>query len=147
LPYRFIAERWTARPESNSDSLQPIGVLFGVFAATASGATTLLFYVQRSVWACAVPPPTSLATSVVLPASSPSCKHHCNIHLCERCVEEAIALLEMDTYAEAVVGVLGEDPNVEQRKCLTIAVELVAKPTSGLVFAEGVADLCLANIC
>jgi hypothetical protein len=37
--------------------------------------------------------------------------------------------------------------NIEQRKRLTIAVELVAKPTSGLEFAEGVADLCLDNIC
>lgn len=43
-------------------------------------------------------------------------------------VEEVIRLLEMDEYADAVVGVLGEGLNVEQRKRLTIGVELAAKP-------------------
>ncbi|KAJ9109699.1 ABC multidrug transporter afr2 [Naganishia cerealis] len=43
-------------------------------------------------------------------------------------VEEVLLLLEMESYADAVVGVLGEGLNVEQRKRLTIAVELVAKP-------------------
>lgn len=42
--------------------------------------------------------------------------------------EEVIKLLEMESYANAVVGVLGEGLNVEQRKRLTIGVELVAKP-------------------
>jgi ATP-binding cassette subfamily G (WHITE) protein 2 (PDR) len=43
-------------------------------------------------------------------------------------VEEVLKLLEMDAYADAVVGVPGEGLNVEQRKRLTIGVELVAKP-------------------
>ncbi|TFY51735.1 hypothetical protein EVG20_g10862 [Dentipellis fragilis] len=43
-------------------------------------------------------------------------------------VEEVIHLLEMEKYADAVVGVPGEGLNVEQRKRLTIGVELVAKP-------------------
>jgi len=43
-------------------------------------------------------------------------------------VEEVIKLLEMEEYADAVVGVLGEGLNVEQRKRLTIGVELAAKP-------------------
>ncbi|KAF9000473.1 ABC-2 type transporter-domain-containing protein [Cyathus striatus] len=43
-------------------------------------------------------------------------------------VEEIIHLLEMEKYADAVVGVPGEGLNVEQRKRLTIGVELVAKP-------------------
>ncbi|KAJ5805910.1 uncharacterized protein N7503_003512 [Penicillium pulvis] len=43
-------------------------------------------------------------------------------------VEEVIDLLEMKPYAEAVVGVPGEGLNVEQRKRLTIGVELAAKP-------------------
>ncbi|KYK55785.1 ABC transporter ABCl1 [Drechmeria coniospora] len=43
-------------------------------------------------------------------------------------VEEVIKLLEMDEYADAVVGVPGEGLNVEQRKRLTIGVELAAKP-------------------
>lgn len=42
--------------------------------------------------------------------------------------EEVISLLDMETYADAVVGVPGEGLNVEQRKRLTIGVELVAKP-------------------
>ncbi|KAI1333509.1 ABC-2 type transporter-domain-containing protein [Xylariaceae sp. FL0016] len=43
-------------------------------------------------------------------------------------VDEVIELLEMEEYADAVVGVLGEGLNVEQRKRLTIGVELAAKP-------------------
>ncbi|CAI6093107.1 unnamed protein product [Clonostachys chloroleuca] len=43
-------------------------------------------------------------------------------------VDEVIKLLDMQAYADAVVGVLGEGLNVEQRKRLTIGVELAAKP-------------------
>lgn len=43
-------------------------------------------------------------------------------------VEEVIKLLDMEEYADAVVGVPGEGLNVEQRKRLTIGVELAAKP-------------------
>ncbi|OBT88242.1 hypothetical protein VE02_02778 [Pseudogymnoascus sp. 03VT05] len=43
-------------------------------------------------------------------------------------VDEVIKLLDMDEYADAVVGILGEGLNVEQRKRLTIGVELAAKP-------------------
>ncbi|GMM38369.1 ATP-binding cassette multidrug transporter [Saccharomycopsis crataegensis] len=50
-------------------------------------------------------------------------------------VEEVIDLLEMRPYAGAVVGVAGEGLNVEQRKRLTIGVELAAKPEL-LVFLD-----------
>ena len=43
-------------------------------------------------------------------------------------MDEIIKLLDMRDYADAIVGMLGEGLNVEQRKCLTIGVELVAKP-------------------
>ena len=43
-------------------------------------------------------------------------------------VEEVIKLLDMLEYADAVVGILGEGLNVEQRKRLTLGVELAAKP-------------------
>lgn len=43
-------------------------------------------------------------------------------------VDEVIKLLDMEPYADAVVGVPGEGLNVEQRKRLTIGVELAAKP-------------------
>lgn len=43
-------------------------------------------------------------------------------------VDEVIKLLDMEEYADAVVGILGEGLNVEQRKRLTIGVELAAKP-------------------
>ncbi|KAM0335530.1 hypothetical protein ACHAQA_000578 [Verticillium albo-atrum] len=43
-------------------------------------------------------------------------------------VDEVIKLLDMQDYEGAVVGVLGEGLNVEQRKRLTIGVELAAKP-------------------
>jgi ABC-type multidrug transport system ATPase subunit len=43
-------------------------------------------------------------------------------------VDEVIRMLDMQEYADAVVGVPGEGLNVEQRKRLTIGVELAAKP-------------------
>ena len=50
-------------------------------------------------------------------------------------VEEVIKILEMESYAAAVVGEPGEGLNVEQRKRLTIGVELAAKPKL-LVFLD-----------
>ncbi|KAF7549921.1 hypothetical protein G7Z17_g6054 [Cylindrodendrum hubeiense] len=43
-------------------------------------------------------------------------------------VDEVIKMLDMQDYSEAVIGILGEGLNVEQRKRLTIGVELAAKP-------------------
>ena len=56
-------------------------------------------------------------------------------------VEEVLKLLEMDGYANAVVGVPGEGLNVEQRKRLTIGVELVAKPALLLFLDEPTSGL------
>ncbi|CCH60686.1 hypothetical protein TBLA_0D01780 [Henningerozyma blattae CBS 6284] len=50
-------------------------------------------------------------------------------------VEDIIKILEMEKYADAIVGVAGEGLNVEQRKRLTIGVELAAKPKL-LVFLD-----------
>ncbi|KAF5260951.1 hypothetical protein FOXYS1_8380 [Fusarium oxysporum] len=50
-------------------------------------------------------------------------------------VEEVISLLEMGPYADAVIGVSGKGLNVEQRKRLSIGVELVAKPET-LIFLD-----------
>lgn len=50
-------------------------------------------------------------------------------------VDYVIRLLEMEEYSDAVVGVPGEGLNVEQRKRLSIGVELVAKPKL-LVFLD-----------
>ncbi|CAK7237902.1 hypothetical protein SEUCBS140593_010191 [Sporothrix eucalyptigena] len=50
-------------------------------------------------------------------------------------VEEVIKMLGMEDFAEAVVGSLGEGLNVEQRKLLSIGVELAAKPTL-LIFLD-----------
>ncbi|KAF7349230.1 hypothetical protein MSAN_01712400 [Mycena sanguinolenta] len=56
-------------------------------------------------------------------------------------VDEVLALLEMESYASAIVGVPGEGLNVEQRKRLTIAVELVAKPELLVFFDEPTSGL------
>lgn len=56
-------------------------------------------------------------------------------------VEEIIDLLEMREYADAVVGVPGEGLNVEQRKRLTIGVELTAKPELLLFLDEPTSGL------
>ena len=55
--------------------------------------------------------------------------------------EEVIKLLDMDEYADAVVGVPGEGLNVEQRKRLTIGVELAAKPALLLFLDEPTSGL------
>ena len=59
----------------------------------------------------------------------------------EAYVEDVIALLEMERYADAVVGVPGEGLNVEQRKRLTIGVELAAKPDLLLFLDEPTSGL------
>lgn len=56
-------------------------------------------------------------------------------------VEEVIKVLEMEGYADAVVGVPGEGLNVEQRKRLTIGVELAAKPALLLFLDEPTSGL------
>jgi ATP-binding cassette, subfamily G (WHITE), member 2, PDR len=56
-------------------------------------------------------------------------------------VEEVIKILNMDEFAEAVVGVPGEGLNVEQRKLLTIGVELAAKPALLLFLDEPTSGL------
>ena len=56
-------------------------------------------------------------------------------------VEEVIKLLGMELYADAVVGVPGEGLNVEQRKRLTIGVEMAAKPQLLLFLDEPTSGL------
>lgn len=56
-------------------------------------------------------------------------------------VDEVLKVLEMEDYADAVVGVPGEGLNVEQRKRLTIAVELAAKPALLLFLDEPTSGL------
>lgn len=56
-------------------------------------------------------------------------------------VEHIIELLEMEHYADAIVGVAGEGLNVEQRKRLSIGVELAAKPKLLLFLDEPTSGL------
>ncbi|KAI8381939.1 ATP-dependent permease PDR12 [Nakaseomyces glabratus] len=56
-------------------------------------------------------------------------------------VEKIIALLGMQNYAEALVGKTGRGLNVEQRKKLSIGVELVAKPSLLLFLDEPTSGL------
>jgi ATP-binding cassette, subfamily G (WHITE), member 2, PDR len=56
-------------------------------------------------------------------------------------VEEVIKLLNMESFADAVVGIPGEGLNVEQRKLLTIGVELAAKPKLLLFLDEPTSGL------
>jgi ATP-binding cassette subfamily G (WHITE) protein 2 (PDR) len=56
-------------------------------------------------------------------------------------VEEVIKMLAMEDFAEAIVGNPGEGLNVEQRKLLTIGVELAAKPALLLFLDEPTSGL------
>lgn len=56
-------------------------------------------------------------------------------------VDEVIKILEMEHYADAVVGISGEGLNVEQRKRLTIGVELAARPQLLLFLDEPTSGL------
>ncbi|KAJ5306099.1 hypothetical protein N7508_005114 [Penicillium antarcticum] len=56
-------------------------------------------------------------------------------------VEDVIRMLKMEEFAEAIVGVPGEGLNVEQRKLLTIGVELAAKPKLLLFLDEPTSGL------
>ncbi|OLN81879.1 ABC transporter CDR4-like protein 2 [Colletotrichum chlorophyti] len=50
-------------------------------------------------------------------------------------VDKVIRILEMESFADAVIGTPGEGLNVEQRKRLTVGVELAARPQL-LVFLD-----------
>ena len=56
-------------------------------------------------------------------------------------VETVLDLLEMNSFADAIVGEAGEGLNVEQRKRLTIGVELAAKPSLLLFLDEPTSGL------
>ncbi|KAK1994704.1 ABC-2 type transporter [Colletotrichum falcatum] len=56
-------------------------------------------------------------------------------------VDKVIDILNMGEYADAVVGVPGEGLNVEQRKRLTIGVELAARPALLLFLDEPTSGL------
>ncbi|EXJ85769.1 hypothetical protein A1O1_06137 [Capronia coronata CBS 617.96] len=56
-------------------------------------------------------------------------------------VETVIEMLEMQDFADAIVGTPGDGLNLEQRKRLTIAVEVVAKPEILLFLDEPTSGL------
>jgi ABC-type multidrug transport system ATPase subunit len=56
-------------------------------------------------------------------------------------VEDVIDMLNMREFANAIVGVPGQGLNVEQRKLLTIGVELAAKPKLLLFLDEPTSGL------
>ncbi|KAF2475215.1 ABC drug exporter AbcA [Lindgomyces ingoldianus] len=56
-------------------------------------------------------------------------------------VDHVLELLEMEAYADAVVGVPGEGLNVEQRRRLSIAIEMAARPELLLFLDEPTSGL------
>lgn len=56
-------------------------------------------------------------------------------------VDSVLKILEMESYADAVIGEAGAGLNVEQRKRLTIGVELAAKPKLLLFLDEPTSGL------
>jgi ATP-binding cassette subfamily G (WHITE) protein 2 (PDR) len=62
-------------------------------------------------------------------------------HLKLQDVEDVMQVLEMENYADAIVGVPGEGLNVEQRKRLSIALEMVSSPDLVLFLDEPTSGL------
>ncbi|KAI9043275.1 uncharacterized protein KD926_003805 [Aspergillus affinis] len=56
-------------------------------------------------------------------------------------VDTVLHMLEMESYADAIVGVPGKGLNIEQRKRLTIAVEMAARPEFLLFLDEPTSGL------
>ena len=56
-------------------------------------------------------------------------------------VEEVIAMLDLTKFADAVIGVQGEGLNIEQRKRVTIGIELAARPELLLFLDEPTSGL------
>ncbi|KAK0638318.1 ZEB2-regulated ABC transporter 1 [Lasiodiplodia hormozganensis] len=56
-------------------------------------------------------------------------------------VDEVLKLLDMEEYADAIIGVPGEGLNIEQRKRLTIGIELAARPQLLLFLDEPTSGL------
>ncbi|GJJ10736.1 hypothetical protein Clacol_004963 [Clathrus columnatus] len=60
-------------------------------------------------------------------------------------VQDVIRMCDMESYADAIVGTVGEGLNVEQRKRLTVGVELAAKPELLLFLDEPTSGLSSQN--
>lgn len=56
-------------------------------------------------------------------------------------VNEVVSVLDMAEYVDAIIGVPGEGLNVEQRKRLTIGIELAARPQLLIFFDEPTSGL------
>ncbi|KAF5591683.1 ABC-2 type transporter [Fusarium pseudocircinatum] len=56
-------------------------------------------------------------------------------------VNEVVSILDMAEYVDAIIGVPGEGLNVEQRKRLTIGIELAARPQLLVFFDEPTSGL------
>ncbi|RSL42235.1 hypothetical protein CEP54_015550 [Fusarium duplospermum] len=56
-------------------------------------------------------------------------------------VDEVVSILDMAEYVDAIIGVAGEGLNVEQRKRLTIDIELAARPQLLIFFDEPTSGL------
>ncbi|KAF5011266.1 hypothetical protein FDECE_2619 [Fusarium decemcellulare] len=56
-------------------------------------------------------------------------------------VNEVVSILDMAEYVDAIIGVPGEGLNVEQRKRLTIGIELAARPQLLIFFDEPTSGL------
>ncbi|KAF2270328.1 ABC transporter-like protein [Lojkania enalia] len=127
------------------DSWVVPGTLTALMGVTGAGKTTLLDVLANRVTMGVVSgqilldgrPATHALTFSALLRPPKSSSHAEKIEY----VDKVMKVLEMEAFADAVVGVSGEGLNVEQRKRSTIGVELAARPALLLVLYEPTSDL------
>lgn len=168
INYDVLVKKKTRRLLSDVDGYVKPGSLVALMGASGAGKTTLLNVLAHRAGTGVVTGELKLSGRQ-LPRSFQASTGYCqqqDVHLATASVREAlrfsavlrqpaeiplqekydyvekvIHMLEMESFAEAVVGDVGMGLNVEQRKRLTIAVELAAKPKLLLFLDEPTSGL------
>ncbi|KAK8129110.1 abc transporter cdr4 [Apiospora sp. TS-2023a] len=136
LSYELKTRHGTKRILNNVDGWVEPGTLTALMGVTGAGKTTLLDVLANRTTGGVMSGEIHIDGSVITDASFQR-----RIGYVQQYVANMIRVLDMESYAEAVVGVPGSGLNIEQRKRLSIGIELVAKPELLLFLDEPTSGL------